>query len=305
MSELDVFNQTHLDVLAINKNDPQSFCLYLGKFVANSVHGLMFRQSKNHRWLPVTKNEVKQFCGSNRKKFNDVMKTIHENVEVVLHPDHGDYLDSSGLHLKVNLWLGFAVDPIDVSFNDINSVVQPWLRMIHDVWCNRDDNLSQQVIQHFASIIQRPYQRTNKTIVLRTNSKPLVDIIFEPIKKILRPWNYANLEGKANITYSNNDNGDWTETLILVIHDQIPRPDIIKNIFDHDTLHIKYKGYKGFMIKNICNLFINSVTYQTPPQDTNHVILNLNDSNANANDVDFIRSINPAILLSFLNKIEI
>jgi hypothetical protein len=305
MSHEDCFNQAYINDLSANKKNDDIILNYLAKFVAKTNVGFMIRLSKQHQWVPLTKIQLKMMlCSSNKRVNLFIEKYGHNNIPVDINPADGDYLDSNGYHLKVNLWNGFAVKPFDqsVPFDTLTRVISPWLNHIKICWCQNDESLFKDIINHFAHIVQRPHIRTKKIVIFRSPSDELVDCVFEPIKKILFPWNYANLEGKGNIILSNNDNFEWSQSLILVIKEPIPRPDIIKNLLRSDEMHIRCKGHRGFVVSNFINIFINSMTFSVSSYDAN-TVLNV-DSNTSLNTLE-VSSIDPQYLLSFLIRVDL
>lgn len=305
MSHEDCYNQAYINDLSANKKNDDIILNYLTRFVAKTNVGFMIRQSKQHQWAPLTKIQLKMMlCSSSRRVDLFIERYGHNNIPVVMNPAEGDTIDSNGSHLKVNLWNGFAVKPLEsiISIESLSLAIDPWLNFIKRCWCDNDDVVFDEIIHHFAKIIQRPYERTKKIVILRSSMDELVDCVFEPIKKILFPWNFANLEGKGNIMLSNNDNYEWSQTLILIIREQIRRPDIIKNLLRADEINIRCKGHKGFVVSNFINIFINSMTFSVSSFDSN-LILNVNCNSSYC--IDSVSSVDPQSLFSYLKMIKL
>lgn len=286
---------------------------YVSKWVVKTIYGLYHRKSLNDRWRAIDKNELKGYLNNDQRMYNLWMeKGGNLDVEIIMDPSKRDEIDENGYFTIINLWTGFCIQPnVETNEDQIMTLVRPWVEHIKTTWCDHDDSMTLQILRHFAHIFQTPQTRTEMNIVLRTTntnemSEMCKNIVFHQIEQILGSNHYACIEAKGNVTPSNNDNHNWSHSLVLVLVGTFPRPNKIMTIVESDDILTKNKGHKSFRITNIMNIFISSNDYKSQFRFKN-IVLNVNDVQHNQKSTsdlekyfEEIRNVPSDVLLRFL-----
>lgn len=257
---------------------------YLNQFIVNTLHGLMFRNYRGDRWKPISKSELNSKCANNkslieqwRKEHSDPLtftEIVYDPCEIPMSKEIYDPGDANRRNSfkRINLWGGFLVKNIKSSrrsltssMNDVH--IEPWLNYIKRCWCHNDEELTKKVLNHFCNIFRNPSERTMIHFLIKCTTNPdylKKDPVFVPIQKILGNYHFSDIEGRGNLTNSTTENSHWSHSLIMVLRDPIPRPELIAEIIEAPTIVVKNKRHKPFSINNYINLFIYSNNFVCP-----------------------------------------
>jgi hypothetical protein len=219
----------------------------------------------------------------------------------VLDPENPGDIYREG-HVIINLWKGFIVKELtQYNKEEIDRHVSPFLNHIKQCWCNNNLELYIQVINHFVHIFKYPWKRDQINVILRSTTRRCVDVVFEPIRKILAPKHFSNVIGKGVITNSVSQNDTWSQSLILLLNEPISRYDVISNIIENDQIFIKYKCHKPIMAKNIINLFVHTTDSAAKFQTLKfkNLSLELNENQVSNEILQDIENTDPQILLTW------
>lgn len=310
----DKFSQSHVTFLLDQyPNDKSKAIEYINRFTVKTPFGIFHKNPVSKRWSPVSMTILKLICVSDQQLLK-AWKTdslLKNNVEIVMDPDSSDVIDEHGHLTKINLWVNTFPQLLPFMTNDdIQKSVSKWTDHIHLI-CNHDSDATENLINHFAQIFQRPGRRLCPVVFRNpTHHQQFITSIFVPISQILGPLNFVSLVGKTTINSSHRTsrNDEWAQSLIMFLMEPFSKTDV--DILDNEIIAIKHKRAKAFNIKNIINLFMESNTFvmrSTRP----HILIQGPDLSKNPQFTntltdtyfDCLQSVSPdALFLFLINK---
>lgn len=284
---------------------------YIRQFAAKTIEGPFHKPALEGQWKPMTVMELKSICNYKTGIIESFKGSEggHDDVKVVFNPnDPRDLKDANGLYIKINLWNGYLAQ-IDHSLinSEINRVVKPWVDLLRRNFCSNNDVHFDWMMKHLSKIILNPIQRTKHIVVFRTQNNDLIDSLFFPFYKIL--GNHINkIVGKGNLTNTTKDNSAWAQTLILIIQEPIPRPDIVQEIIcDKDTLELKFRKRSPFTITNLINGFVVSNEYDKSHslklKHSYYDVIDNDSSDEFKQQIQQIQQIPANVFLTFLSNV--
>lgn len=262
----------------VEKKQKQQFVEYVKMWAVKTPAGIMV---KGKTWEPVSMTEFKKLCAgyiSGIKAWEEYYETC--SVECVLEPNGEGDTHNEG-KVRINLWNPYLVKELpEYNQDEVSRHVAPFLHFIKTCWCNNEEELFSQIVNHFTNIFKYPSKRDGVSVVLKGTTKRNIDVVFAALKKILALNHFADVAGKGVITNSATQNDTWSQSLILVLNEPISRYDLIINIIENDTIFVKYKSHKPLLVQNIINLFIHTNEPTLSKFCTgkfSHLILTLNE----------------------------
>lgn len=160
-----------------------------------------------------------------------------------------------------NLWRGFAVEPWPADVppsGDAKWAVEAWMTHIRENVANGDPDQARWLIDFFAHLVQRPWEKPLVAPVLKGGKGVGKNATFAPL---------AYLLGNHAITAANkryligNFNGYLEHTLLLVLDEAFWSGDkqaegILKDLITGTHHVIEHKGKEPYKIKNLARIAV-------------------------------------------------
>lgn len=302
---MDEFQFDQVKILKLqHPNDYTPILQYISRFTVKTIDSVFHRKSPRERWIPITMTALKLICGTD-KTIMALWKDKSPIVAVIIDPESTDVVDKDGNYLKINIWFNTFPQTPPPPFS-LETAITPWLNHIKTSWCNNDDHSFKIALQYFGLLFQHPNKRSFHVILRNpTNNPNIISSIMYPISKLLGP-NYVSLVGQKNITLYATQNNNWAQALVLHVKEPLSKSEM--EIFDNDSIAVKYKGFKPFHVQNIIHSFIESNAFvigQTKTPCVEFRCKFLNDHPVSQHYYDDIRSISSDCLYHFFKTQKI
>ena len=161
-----------------------------------------------------------------------------------------------------NLWSGFAAERLPpVPQSDVQALVAPFVRHMHDVYANGSAQLTEFLLDYFCNLVQRPHQPTGVALSLygRQGCGKGMPITFlrERVLGTDCAFQTANPE---NDLLGRFQNGCLNRILIQVdeVKNLRNHDDKLKNLITNDTIQFERKGRDIITVRNLVNLIFTS-----------------------------------------------
>ena len=214
------------------------------------------------------------------KEFNKLMKSVYvgrieeKDVNALMIYEAGqnkNYLMKSGMRFfdeRDDIYSYFRGYEYEVLNEVDESVIEGYLKHVHDVICNEDEELYEYVLNWFAYIVQNPCGKTGTVLLLTgkqgTGKNVLSNVLCELISK------YAN----NNITAIENVVGRFNaaiENMKLIVCNELSscdtskvmNHDALKSIVTETQLDLNQKCQPVRKIENVCNIIMISNNFNS------------------------------------------
>lgn len=186
----------------------------------------------------------------NRKVFVDGEK-VGLGTYWLDHPDRKQYkglVFSPELEIQdyLNLWTGWGVNPHE---GDCSK----WLDFVHEIICNKDDELFGYLISYFAHMIQRPRELPETAVVFRGGEGTGKNTFFRAITSIVGNTHSIMLTSINQV--AGRFSGHLADVLFVLCNESIWGGDkvhqgVLKSLISDEIQPIEDKGMKIKSIRN-------------------------------------------------------
>ena len=181
--------------------------------------------------------------------------------KIVFYPK--SYLENKHLPNVYNLFKGFQIPQDEV--NDLvipdNFEEQGYFKHILHRWCLGNLDVYKKVLDIFAHILQKPWEKLNLCIVLKSKQRTGKGIILEIFKEILGAEYYFQPSGADEVL--GNFNSGMSNKLILFMDEMVWGGDkqasgTLKKLITEKKRTIKTKNISNIEVDNLINVFMAS-----------------------------------------------
>ncbi len=184
-----------------------------------------------------------------------------------------------------NLWNGYKVSKEDSKkYDEIEA--KPLLDHIKNIWCKGDDESYNYIMNYFAHILQKPYEKTGVVLALKSEQGGGKGIVLKKLGNIIGDTHYAQ-NSNANFLFG-DFNGQLEGKIIINLDEAFWGGDkkmegIIKNKVTETKQTINKKNKENYVIDCYANYIIttnNDWFAGTTEDDRRHYCLELDNAKA-------------------------
>ncbi len=157
-----------------------------------------------------------------------------------------------------NIYKGFQYNVTD---DNDESKIADYLFHIKDVWANGDEETSEYILNWFAHIYQKPWEKTQVAIVIPSKTQGNgKNLALKPHAEIMKSLYYSTAQIEEIV---GNFNPSAEGRLLINLNEctwggRKSQSGILKALVTEDTMTINNKNVKPYMIENYSNVVITS-----------------------------------------------
>lgn len=280
----------------------ENYMSFFNDFIGLAPSGNVWvKYSFNNTWELMKTNEIRQVL----KPFKTITESLDEKGKkktVILDAFeqwlgnmerrliHKVVLDVDQLQKKnaINLFTGYAVDPIECELDDI----KPFTDYIYNILASGNKEVAQYIFNYMAAIVQ--LKKNPHALILKGEQGAGKSTLTDVLVKILgrdftsKIQHKDHLVGKFNSHLANKVLVYMEEAMLTTKKDKDNAiDDTLKTLITEDTIKIEYKGGATIDIDNRINIIM-TTNHDFPVNiekgDRRYVIVEVSDSKAQDNN---------------------
>lgn len=271
----------------------QECILYLNDYlcvVASCANSFFCRFDDSPQWIPTCEKSIRVVLKRFQTKQGPLFEVWQTSKLAKLYKKVRFYPCENNENKKIlNLWNGRQIQPSQLSAEELLIEVDPWVWHAKYVIAKQKDNdpasirKANYLLQYLAHIVQKPWIKTEKCIVMQSRPGAGKNVFFKPLQQIFGDDYFSVVKDMDDVFGGFNSS---VITSLIVIFDEVVYAQSkrvaqrLKTFITDNRITVKKKFINDHTIEHFANCFIFSNYHnivQLDPGDRRYIFYFLNN----------------------------